>query len=153
MATLKDATVALLNGDSGLTTVFTGGFVNVGDLPNRKLTTDTISYEADGITIKPTGALRFRGPNPMRGPDKAAMMYVDIFLYDDVNRDRDNIDYAKRRIWELLHDEYMGNTDHEGFAWFIWLGDLGELPDGQDVDDVLTANMDRMRFQITITRK
>jgi len=153
MASLKDATLAVLNGDTNLTDVFTGGFVTVGDLPKRQMTWDTVLKEADGVTIKPTGGLRWRGPYPMRGPDNAAMWYVDIFLYDDPTRDRDNIDYAKRRIWDLLHDRYMGDTDNEGLAWFIWLGDLGELPDGADQDDVLTANMDRTRFQITITRK
>lgn len=153
MATLKAATVAILNGDAALAAVFTGGFVNVSDLPNGGLTYATIDKEADGVTIKPSGALRWRGPNPMPGPDYAGRMSVDIFLYDDASRDRDNIDYAKRRIWQLLHDKYLGDTDHEGFAYFIWTGDLGELPAGAEQDDVLMANMDRMQFQVTITRK
>lgn len=153
MATLKATVLGLLNGDSPLTTVIDGGFLDAGALPKLGLTYKTIGKEADGVTIQPTGALRWRGPNPMRGPDNAARWMLDIFLYDDPSRGRDNIDYAKRRIYELLHDRYLGDTDYEGFAWIIWVGDLGELPDGADKDDALTANMDRMRFQIDSTRK
>lgn len=153
MATLKAATVAILNGDTDLTDVFTGGFVNVGDLPKRQLDYSTIEKEADGVTIKPTGALRWRGPQSMRGPDHAAMYFLDLYLYDDDSGDREKIDYAKRRIWELLQKKYLGSTDHEGLAYFWWLNDLGDLPQGQDQEDTLTANMDLMRFQITITRK
>ena len=75
------------------------------------------------------------------------------YYYDDDSGDRDKIDYGKRRIWELLQKKYLGSTDHEGFAYFWWLNDLGDLPQGQDQEDTLTANMDLMRFQITITRK
>lgn len=153
MATLRATGLSILNGDVPLVAVFTGLFVDADGLPNRGLTYKTIDKEADGVIIKPSGALRWRGPTPMRGPDNAAMWMLDVFLYDDASHGRDNIDYAKRRIFDLLHDKYVGDTDNEGFAMFHWTGDLGELPDGADRDDVLTANMDRMRFQVTITRK
>lgn len=152
MASLKAAALALLNDDSSLTAVFTGGFFDEGTLPNRGMTFDNIPKEADGITIRPTGVLRWRGPNMKDGPSYAATWYVEIYLYDDGDQGREKLDYAKRRIWELLNKHYMGNTDHEGFAYFIWLGDLGEVEGSAD-DDVLTANMDRMRFQVDITRK
>lgn len=152
MATLKAATLALLTGDTALVAVFTGGFFDAETLPNDGLTLATISKEANGVTIKPSGLLRWRAANPVRGPNYAARRFVEIYLYDDVSHGRENIDYAMRRIWELLHKKYISGTNNEGFAYFVWAGDLGEAPNN-DRDDVLMANMGRSRYQVDMTRK
>ena len=47
MATLKAATLSLLNGDAPLVATITGGFLDADGLPNRGLTYTTISKEAD----------------------------------------------------------------------------------------------------------
>jgi hypothetical protein len=152
MATLKATALALLTGDTALMTVFTGGFFDVESLPNDGLTMDTILKEANGVTIKPTGVLRWREANPVAGPTYAARRFLEIYLYDDVSHGRENIDYAERRIWQLLNKKYLSGTANEGFAYFVWVGDLGEAPDN-DRDDVLMANMGRTRYQVDMTRK
>jgi len=152
MATLKAAALALLTGDTALGIKFTGGFFDADGLPNDGLTLDTIAKEANGVTIKPTGVLRWREANPVAGPNYAVRRFVEIYLYDDVSHGRENIDYGKRRIWELLHKKYLSGTSNEGFAYFVWVGDLGEVPNN-DRDDVLMANMGRSRYQVDMTRK
>lgn len=152
MATLKETALALLNDDTALVAVFTGGFFDADSLPNDGLTLDTIPKEANGVTIKPSGVLRWRAANPMRGPNYAARRFVEIYLYDDVSHGREKIAYAMRRIWELLHQKYISGTSNEGFAYFVWVGDLDETPN-EDRDDVLMANMGRSRYQVDMTRK
>lgn len=152
MASLRATVLAILNDDAALGDIMTGGFYDVGSLPIDGLTYENIEKEANGVAIKPTGVLRWRGLQQVRGPDKAARGFLEIFLYDDPTNDFDNLDSAKRRIWTLLHDKYLGDTDDEGFAWLVWVGDLGEAPGGGQ-DDVLMANMDRVRFQVDLTRK
>lgn len=153
MATLRATVLGILNDDATLDGIVTGGFFDVNELPNDGLTYANIEKEANGVTVKMTGVLRWRGLQQVRGPDKAARGFVEVFLYDDPSNGADNLDSAKRRIWTLLHDKYLGDTDYEGFAWLVWVGDLGEAPGGAGQDDVLMANMDRMRFQIDLTRK
>lgn len=148
MATLKQTVLDVLNNDATLTATVTGGFADAESLPFDGLTPDNIQTDANGVTIIPQGVLRWRSETPMRGPKYAVMRFVEIYLYDDPSSGFDNIDTAKRRIWELLSETYLGNTDTEGFAWLIWAGDVGE-----QYDDTLRANMDRMRFQIDMTRK
>ena len=152
MASLKATTLALLNADTALVTIFTGGFFDADGLPNNGLTFDTISKEANGVTIKPTGVLRWRARNPVRGPNYAVRRFVEIYLYDDPVHGRENIDYAMRRIFELLHQKYISGTSNEGFAYFVWAGDMDEMPN-DDKDDVLMANMGRSRYQVDMTRK
>jgi hypothetical protein len=152
MASLKATTLALLTADTALVTVFTGGFLDADGLPNDGLTMATIQKEANGVTIKPTGVLRWREANPVAGPTYAARRFLEIYLYDDVSHGREKIDYAERRIWQLLNKKYISHTANEGFAYFVWVGDLGEVPNN-DRDDVLMANMGRTRYQVDMTRK
>jgi hypothetical protein len=152
MASLKDTALGLLTGDTALMAIFTGGFFDAKTLPNDGLTMATIPKEANGVTIKPTGVLRWREANPVAGPNYAARRFVEIYLYDDVSHGRENIDYAMRRVWELLHKKYISGTSNEGFAYFVWVGDLGEVPN-DDRDDVLMANMGQSRYQVDMTRK
>ena len=145
MATLKTTVLNLLNNDATLGIV---NFVDADSLPHDGLTPDNIQTDANGVTIKLQGVLRWRGENPMRGPEKAVRRFLEIYLYDDPTHGFDNIDTAKRRIWTLLHQKNLGATDNEGLSWSIWVGDVGE-----QYDETLRANMDRMRFQIDMTRK
>jgi hypothetical protein len=148
MATLKQTVLSLLNNDAALGALVTPDFVDADTLPFDGLTTDNMQYDTNGVTILLQGVLRWRGENPMRGPEKAVRRFLEIYLYDDGTHGFDNIDTAKRRIWELLHQNWLSPTDNEGLAWSIWVGDVGEM-----YDDTLRANMDRMRFQIDLTRK
>lgn len=152
MATLKASVLAILNDDAALATVITGGWFDADSLPNGGLTVATIPKESNGVIIQPTGVLRWRERNPVRGPSYAARQFVEIYLYDDPSRGRDNIDYGKRRVWELLNKLWITGTDHERMAYLVWVGDLGELPEGRR-DDVLMANMGRSRYLVDITRK
>lgn len=152
MASLEVSTLEILNDDVALGLIITGGFFDADSLPNDGLTMATIPKEANGVTIKPTGVLRWREANPVAGPNYAVRRFVEIYLYDDVSHGRENISSAKRRIWELLHQKYVSGTSNEGFAYFVWVGDLGEVPN-DDRDDVLMANMGRSRYQVDMTRK
>ena len=148
MATLKQTVLNLLNGDAALGAIVTPDFVDAENLPFDGLTPDNIQTSVNGVTILLQGVLRWRSENPMRGPNNAVRRFLEIYLYDDPAHGFDNLDNAKRRIFELLHQKYLSPTDHEGLAWSIWVGDLGE-----GYEDDLNANMDRMRFQIDLTRK
>lgn len=152
MATLKETVLNLLADDVALVGVVTGGVWDADSLPNGGLTMATIPKESNGVTIKPAVVLRWRERNPMRGPSYAARQFVEIYVYDDPSHGRDNIDYAMRRIWELLNKKWIGGTDHERMAYLTWAGDLGELPDGAR-DDVLLANMGRSRYLVDLTRR
>jgi hypothetical protein len=152
MATLKASVLAILNDDVALSGIITGGVFDADSLPNGGLTVATIAKESNGVTIQPTGVLRWRERNPVRGISYAARQFVEIYLYDDPSHGRDNIDYGKRRIWELLNKRWVTNTDHERMAYLVWAGDLGELPEGRR-DDVLMASMGRSRYLVDLTRK
>jgi hypothetical protein len=152
MTSLKATILATLNADTALVTVFTGGFFDADSLPNDGLTMTTILKETDGVTIKPTGVLRWREANPVAGPNYAVRRYLEVYLYDDVSHGRENIDYGKSRLWQLLHQTYISGTDNEGFAYLVWVGDMGEAPKNER-DDALMANMGRSRYQIDMTRK
>ncbi len=148
MATLKQTVLGILNNDATLGAIVTPDFVDADSLPMDGLTPDNMQYDTNGVTILLQGVLRWRSENPMRGPEKAVRRFLEIYLYDDPDQGFDNIDTAKRRIWQLLHQKWLSPTDNEGLAWSIWVGDVGEM-----YDEDLRANMDRMRFQIDMTRK
>lgn len=148
MATLKQKVLTILNGDAALGALVTPDFKDADSLPFDGLTPDNIQTSANGVTIVLQGVVKWSSENPMRGPERAVRRFAEIYLYDDPTHGFDNIDTAKRRIWELFHQKNIGAADDVRMAWSIWVGDLGQM-----YDDELRANMDRMRFQVDTTRK
>lgn len=147
MASVKQTILNTLNNDATLTAVVTGEFLDADNLPFDGLTQDNLQTGANNVIILCQGVLRWRSENPMRGPNTAVRRFLEIYIYDDPSSGFDNIDTAKRRIFELLHQKQFAGVDNYGLVWTIWVGDVGE-----SYDDVLRANMDRMRIQVDLTR-
>lgn len=147
MASVKQTILNTLNDDATLTAIVTGEFLDADNLPFDGLTQDNLQTTVNNVTILCQGVLRWKSENPMRGPESAVRRFLEIYIYDDPTNGFDNIDAAKRRIWALLHQKRFAGVDSYGLCWTIWVGDVGE-----SYDDVLRANMDRMRIQVDLTR-
>ena len=64
MATLRAAVLALLQADTPLMTLLTGGLSDWDALGREGLTMSTAQLEADGVSIKPTGVLTWSTETP-----------------------------------------------------------------------------------------
>lgn len=146
MTSLRATIVATLNGDATLLTSLPGGVFDSGQLPRDGLTVDNAPYDSNGI-LKGCAVVRLRAGNPIGyGPHNAERRFAEVYVYHPY--DYTVIDAAIRRIKALLQRVNFGITDNEGLAHLTWAGDLGE-----NYDEGLASKMDRVRWEINLTRK
>jgi len=145
MSTLRETITAELSGDATLSALLPGGIFDSGELPRDGLTLDNAPLDGNNI-LQPCAVVRLRAANPVTpAPHSAERRYGEVYVYH-IN-DYTVIDDAVRRVKNLLHRKYYGDTDNEGLAFLTWAGDLGEM-----YDEGLFAKFDRPRFQIKLTR-
>lgn len=149
MASLRDTIRLALEGDATLTAILTGGVYDASELDREGLSLSDVSKQADGVRIKPTAVLRWRGSNPTDQSDfipGVESRFMEVWVYAD--QGYATIDSAIRRIKTLLDLHYF-TSDNEGLTYLRWAGDIGEI----EAPELGNATADRSRYQIILVRK
>ena len=146
MATLQDATKTLLEADGTLMALLTGGIFEKASGQGRLgLTLADFTKEADGITIKPTGAIIWG----VETPDPRLLNSQDTFctFYAYQHRGYATIRTTLKRVMVLLNREFV-TSDNESIALFTWAGNLGEV----NAEELRGTPMNAARFQVKSIR-
>ncbi len=146
MASLQDATLAILSGDGTLAALLTGGFFEKSGGQGRLgMTLGDFVKEANGVTIKPTGVLIWG--NEVVDPRLLDSMdqFVSFYLYEDSGYS--TIRTAARRTILLLNRTFV-TSDDESIALCRWAGNLGEV-NAEELDGM---PMNVVRFAVKMIR-
>jgi len=146
MATLQDATFAVLSLDATLIALLTGGFFEkTGGQGRLGMTLGDFVKEADGVTVKPTGVLIWGNevvdPRLLDSQDQ----FVSFYLYEDSGYS--TIRTAARRTIALLNRTFV-TSDNESIALFRWAGNLGEV----NAEELQGMPMNIVRFAVKMIR-
>lgn len=148
MTTLRAAVKALLQADTTLTTLATGGIYDGEDVGRQGLTIDMIREEGE-VAISPAIFLRWTTENRL-DPDclHVQQAFLQIYFYQDYGFDICR--QMRQRAFTLLHQQTVPFDEPSG--WFIfamvWVGDVLEQYD----DQLGGAHFERSRYQVDIGR-
>ncbi len=147
MATLREAVKTLLEGDSTLMSLLTGGVLDASDLSFDGGGMDELPHEDESSLIKPCAIIRWQdadqfGSNlQIRGRVQA----VEIYVYE--NSGYNTIDSALNRLSALL-DQVRVNADDRQLAYFVYSHESREM----NAPELAGIPFRFMRFMNTFVR-
>lgn len=142
MATLRAQIKALLEADSTLTDVMTGGLHDQSEISRTATPT---AFDTRG-GLKPCGVLRMGTMTPHEPFDEAERQFFTLYFYEKPGG-YSNIDAMKYRAKTLLHPEKQV-TISPG-----WLYEIGHADDfGDSWDDALGCPMSYSRYWTVLLR-
>lgn len=148
MTTLREAFKAVLDEDTALMALLTGGVYDSDALGRTGLTPDSVQREADGVTMKPAAVIRWRGESQsaLKADTISERRFVEVYVYAD--RGHAVLEQVKARAKALLHRRQLGPTDDGlGLNFVVWVDSRGEFV----ADELQGAAADRLRFVVDST--
>lgn len=145
MATMREATKALLTGDGVLMALLTGGVLDSETLPPDGGGTDDLPKDTDGVRILPFGVLRWRISTPTEIVARSERQFLEIWLYDMAGQS--TLDQAKARIKTLMNRQQVAATDAD-----ICMFHLAQMGGDFDAPEYGHIPATYVRFYVDFTR-
>ncbi len=123
MATLRQAVLSALTGDSTLMTILTGGVGDWDTLGRTGLTPGNAVYETDDVRLKPQAVVSYSTEIPALEPygtRQGRRRFMQLWVYS--NSSYATIDSALRRAEVVLH-RLQVTTDDAHTALLIYVND------------------------------
>jgi hypothetical protein len=122
VATLREAVLDVVQADAPLNAILMGGVYDRDELGREGLTLSNVQFEADGVSIKPTGVLTWGVETPelegygTRGRRRFASVWV--YSHDSYS----TIEAALRAAEDALHRTQVA-TDDAGTVLLVYAND------------------------------
>jgi hypothetical protein len=139
-----DVIQSILNGDSQLTTILTGGIYSYLDKKEISRQFTPNAYD-EFEELKPTLLIREETTTADNMLYDSADMYIVLFFYELFGYR--NTSAARKRVYELLHRSQPISDDSTGIYQVFHANDVS----GQE-DTAINASLEQSRYQIKIQR-
>lgn len=146
MATIQAAVRTLIESESQIINLLTGGVFDAAELGRVGLSPNTPGLYDAASRLKPAAVIRWRGA-AQYGPHFAGeRRFFEIYIYEDDGNAI--IEEVKRLLKNLLHRR-MVTADGGGLWWINWISDFGEMFRETELGG---AAADFCRFEVIYTR-
>jgi len=128
VATLREKVKNILEADTTLMSMLSGGVFDAADFDRDGMSRDDVPTDADDMTILPFATIRYRGMNDY-GPRKidAERGSVEVYIYQDVGYG--TIEAAAQRVKTLLNRKYIWDASDYSMGHLVFSHVSGEIPD------------------------
>lgn len=147
MADIYAATKSRLKADATLTALVGSAYILDDDDVGRDGLKLSNIKPANQPIVSPAIYLHWTTETPFSASVLNAVRgFVEVYIYQDTGYA--TIELARRRVWELLHQQRVAIDNDYLFA-FVWAGDVKRQKD----DELGGASFERSRYEYHVIRK